>query len=148
MPVHVVVPICAPIERVFDAISDHETFLHSGETTARLLREGAVDRNGLGCVREVRAGRRVRYVEEITAWDRPSSFSYTILETSLPLRHLGSRLAFASNDRGTDVVWTANFEMPVLVVGRLLRAWLDRQLTRAFKEMRLAAKARLEAAAQ
>src|SRR5919198_3737750 len=93
--VRVHVHIEAPVERVFDAVSDHETFLRSeGGVSATVLRAGQPQRNGIGCLREVRVGRRVRYVEEITAWERPSSFEYVIRETSLPLRHAGSRLTF------------------------------------------------------
>lgn len=145
MPVRVVVHIAAPIERVFDAVSDHEVFLRTADgTTAKILREGATERNGLGCIREVNAGRRARYVEEITAWERPSSFAYTIREASMPLRHLGSRLALTPSGGGTDVEWTARFEITVPIVGRLLRAWVERQLARAFTEMLAAAKSRLE----
>jgi hypothetical protein len=146
MPVNVHVLICAPIDRVFDAVSDHETFLRTKDgTRTRLLRPGSSERNGLGCVREVTAGPRVRYVEEITAWERPVSFEYTIREASMPMRHMGSRLAFASRGTGTDVVWTARFEIPVPVVGSPLRLWLEGHLARAFDEMLAVAKARLEA---
>src|SRR5207247_2083021 len=73
----------APVEQVFDAVSDHESFLRSeGGVRARVVRAGEPERNGLGCLREVRVGRRVRYVEEITAWQRPSAFEYMIRETS------------------------------------------------------------------
>src|SRR6266436_4482749 len=86
--VRVHVHIEAPVERVFDAVSDHESFLRSeGGVRARVVRAGEPERDGLGCLREVRVGRRVRYVEEITAWQRPLAFEYMIRETSLPLRH-------------------------------------------------------------
>jgi uncharacterized protein YndB with AHSA1/START domain len=145
MTVRVRVHIDAPIERVFDAISDHETFLGSADgTTATVVRPGSFERNGLGCIREVRAGRQARYVEEITAWERPSSFEYKILETTLPLEHSGSRLAFTLNRGGTDVEWTARFKMRVPIVGRLLDVWVTRRLTDAFTNMLLSAKSKLE----
>jgi uncharacterized protein YndB with AHSA1/START domain len=148
MSVQVQVHIDAPIDRVFDAVTDHEVFLRTedGETRTKLLRSGLADRNGLGCVREVRVGRRVRYVEEITAWEPPASFEYTIREVSTPMRHLGSRLTFASRDGGTGVVWTARFEIPVPILGYPLRLWLERRLARAFTDMLVVAKGRLEAA--
>ena len=146
MPVEVHLHIDAPIDRVFDAVTDHEAFLRTedGDTRTTVLRPGPADRNGLGCVREVRVGRRVRYVEEITAWERPRCFEYTIREVSMPMRHLGSRLSFASSGGGTDVVWTARFEIPVPVLGYPLRLWLERRLADAFTDMLTVAKGRLE----
>jgi hypothetical protein len=148
MSVQVQVHIDAPIDHVFDAVSDHEVFLRTGDgdTRTRILRAGSIERSGLGCIREVRVGRRVRYVEEITAWERPSSFAYTIRECSVPMRHLGSHLTFASNGGETDVVWTAHFEIPVPILGYPLRLWLERRLARAFTDMLAVAKGRLEAA--
>ena len=146
MAVRVVVHINASPERVFDAAADHETFLRSKDgTTCMIVRAGATERNGLGCIREVRAGRRARYVEEIVAWDRPNGFEYLIRETSLPIRHEGSRLAFIPRGTGTDVTWTARFAVTVPVIGGLLRVWLDHLLTRAFTEFLRAAKQKLEA---
>lgn len=67
--------IGAPIDQVFSAIADHEMFLGSQQgITAKILRPGANERNGLGCLREVRVGVRTYYVEEITAWDPPKLF--------------------------------------------------------------------------
>ena len=55
--VRVHVHIEASVERVFDAVSDHESFLRSeGGVRARVVRAGEPERNGLGCPREVRVG--------------------------------------------------------------------------------------------
>jgi Polyketide cyclase / dehydrase and lipid transport len=102
--VRVHVQIESAVERVFDAVSDHESFLRSeGGVRARVVRAGEPERNGVGCLREVRVGRRVRYVEEIIAWECPWAFEYLIRETSLPLRHNGSRLTFTPQGSGTAV---------------------------------------------
>lgn len=142
--VRVVIHIDAPRERVFTAVSDHVAFLTQADTTVTILRPGDIDRNGLGCVREVRVGRRARYVEEITAWEPPTFFEYTIRETSLPLRHRGSRIELSAWGGGTDVTWTARFEITVPIVGGLLGSRVRRRLTTAFTNFLLAAKPRLE----
>ncbi|KYF68111.1 hypothetical protein BE11_15920 [Sorangium cellulosum] len=144
--VRVNVYIHAPVERVFDAVADHESFLRSGSSThTKVIRPGLTERNGLGALREVRAGKRIRYVEEITAFERPSSFEYQILESTQPLRHHGSRLRFTPRGDGTEVDWTSRFEIPLPLVGRVLGP-LSRQIFIAvFTELLLAEKARLEA---
>jgi uncharacterized protein YndB with AHSA1/START domain len=144
--IHVNVYIHAPVERVFDAVSDHEGFLRSEDgTRTTLLRPGTTERNGLGALREVRVGRRVRYVEEITAFARPTSFSYQIIESRPPLKHHGSQMRFTPRGEGTEIDWTGRFELTVPLVGRALGPITRRMLTAAFTELLLAAKARLEA---
>ena len=146
--VRVHVHIEAPVEQVFDAVSDHESFLRSeGGVRARVVRAGEPERDGLGCLREVRVGRRVRYVEEITAWQRPSAFEYMIRETSLPLRHAGSGLTFTPHGSGTNVEWTSRFEITVPILGRLLGVRARRIYAASFRGLLLAAKVRLEGAA-
>ncbi|HEY2516439.1 MAG TPA: TrmO family methyltransferase [Polyangiaceae bacterium] len=135
----------APIDRVFDAVSDHESFLHSPDgTRTTILRPGAEEPNGLGCLREVRAGRRARYVEEITRWDPPNSFGYTIRESSLPLKHEGSLLTFTPSGEGTIVEWGSRLDVTVPVVGGFLGARAKHTLERAFTSLLVAAKPRVE----
>lgn len=143
--VRVRVHIDVPIESAFDAVSDHERFLSSDDgMRTKLLREGIHERDGLGCLREIRLGRRAHYVEEITAWERPSFFEYTIRETSIPLRHEGSRITFTGASGGTDVEWTSRFEITVPIIGRFFGARVERLYTKAFTELLQAAKVRLE----
>ena len=137
--------IDAPVETVFDAASDHERFLRTDDgVAATIVRPGDRDHNGLGCLREVRVGRRARYLEEITAWQRPVAFEYTIRESSLPLRHAGSRLAFAPHGSGTQVEWTSRFEVTVPLVGPLLGLVAARRYAASFTKLLRQAKTRLE----
>ena len=143
--VQVNVHINAPIEQVFEAISDHEQFLKSSDgTRTKLLQEGSAERNGLGCVREVSVGKRAWYVEEITAWDRPASFEYTIRRASMPIHHEGSRLKFTEVGGGTDVQWSSRFCIPVPLLGGLLGAAAERLYSKAFAALLATAKAQLE----
>jgi hypothetical protein len=143
--IDLVVHIAAPLERVFATVSDHENFLRTDGVRTTLSRPGATDRNGVGCVRDVRIGRRLRFLEEITAWSAPRSFEYVIRECSLPMRHLGGKLTFTPAGGGTDVAWTSDFEVPVPWVGRFLGRAGKLAGTRAFRRLLVAAKARLEA---
>jgi uncharacterized protein YndB with AHSA1/START domain len=141
--IQVRVHIPAPVERVFDAVSDHETFFRFGDTTTKVVQPGTSERNGLGCLREVRAGRRTRYLEEITAWSRPSSFDYLIRETTVPMRHHGGRFTFTPKDGGTEVEWTSDFDITIPLVGRLVGAWSVRRYSKEFTNLLLRTKAHL-----
>jgi len=143
--VHVTIHIDAPITQVFESISDHERFLVGDDgTKTKVIHGGSSERNGLGCVREVRVGRRVWYVEEITAWDKPSHFEYTIRSASMPIRHEGSCLMFKVVDGGTDVEWTSRFRIPIPILGGFLGAKAAKIYKKAFTRLLAAAKAELE----
>ncbi|HET6326278.1 MAG TPA: SRPBCC family protein [Planctomycetaceae bacterium] len=143
--VFVRVSIKRPIADVFALVSDHEKFL-SGipGTTATILKPGSTERNGLGCLREVRVRDRIRYVEEITAWNPPHSFEYLIREASMPIRHHGSRIDFESRQESTDVTWQSHFDVPVPVVGWPLGIWMKRRYESAFFAMLSRARVVLE----
>jgi len=143
--VQVNVHINAPIERVFETISDHERFLRSADgTRTKLLQEGSAERNGLGCVREVSVGKRAWYVEEITAWNRPACFEYTIRSASMPIRHEGSRLSFAEVSGGTNVQWSSRFSIPIPILGGPLGAAAEKLFSKAFAALLETAKVQLE----
>jgi Polyketide cyclase / dehydrase and lipid transport len=143
--VQVNIHINAPIEQVFETISDHQQFLSSADgTVTTLLQEGKSERNGLGCIRQVKVGRRAWYVEEITAWERPIHFEYTIRKASMPIRHEVSRLSFTAANGGTDVQWSSRFSIPIPIVGLFLGAKAVNLYTKAFGALLKAAKAQLE----
>jgi uncharacterized protein YndB with AHSA1/START domain len=138
--------INAPIEQVFEAISDHEAFLVAADgTNTKVLQGGCSERNGLGCIREVRVGQRAWYVEEITAWEKPSFFEYTIRKASMPIHHEGSRLGFTAADGGTDVQWSSRFSITIPILGIFLGATAAKLYSKAFTGLLTAAKAQLEA---
>jgi Polyketide cyclase / dehydrase and lipid transport len=130
---------------VFALVSDHEKFLNGiSGTTTRIIKAGAVERNGLGCIREVRVGDRVRYVEEITQWQPPNSFEYLIREASIPIRHYGSRIDFSPNQSSTDVTWRSHFDVPIPIIGWALGQLMKRRYDSAFSAMLSQARVTLE----
>lgn len=138
-----------PIADVFLAVSDHERFLSAlPGTMVKVIRPGAIERDGLGCLREVRVGSRIRYVEEITLWDPPHAFEYLIREASIAIRHYGSRLDFAARDSATDVVWKSHFDVPLPVVGWPAGVFMKLRYQAAFSALLARAKATLEGTAQ
>jgi len=145
--VQVQVTIRAPVDAVFRAVADHAQFLRDRRTTTTVVRAGTSERDGPGCLREVRVKGGLRFLEEVTAWESPRSFEYIIRESTLPVEHEGGRLTFTAAGGATEVVWTTRFRPKVPLVGSLVGAAAERIFARTFTRLLQTAKAKLEAAA-
>jgi hypothetical protein len=131
---------------VFDLVSDHARYQDlSSVSRSRLVRRGTEDENGVGARREIRAS-GLRFEEEITAYDRPSSFSYKIVSSTLPIEHEGGTVDFSTVDGATKVVWVSTFRLKLPIFSRLATADAARRLERAFAEMLSEWRQRLERA--
>lgn len=112
----------APIERVFDAFTDHRRYKDMTPLRSSTLeREGDPAPNGLGAIRKLGlAGPPI--VEEVVGYDRPTYFAYKALK-GLPVKeHLGEvRLSEAGAQ--THVVYTINYtpSIPGPAVGLALK---------------------------
>jgi uncharacterized protein YndB with AHSA1/START domain len=125
----------APIEKVFELLSDHANYkLFPGITDSKLLREGKPDKNGVGALRRVETP-RIWFEEEVTAFDRPRSFEYRITKTSLPIQHQGGRVELQATPEGTAVTWTSTVRFTTPLIGGLLTRLMAPTLGKAFAVM-------------
>lgn len=127
--VRVVVRIQAPIEVVFETLSDHESMdSWPGVSKAVLVTEGS-PRNGVGAVRAV-SGNGLTLHEEVVLFESPNRYDYTIIK-GLPVDHLGS-VRFAQDGEFVDVAWEVNMSSKIpffaQIVGKLLRKGLGKAL--------------------
>lgn len=70
--------------------------------------------------------------EEITAYDRPHSYSYLILRSFPPFNHEGGTLTFTASGNGAHVEWLTRDTHPVWAGGKLLEAVTHRLLRSSF----------------
>jgi uncharacterized protein YndB with AHSA1/START domain len=118
--IHLQRTIDAPVEQVFDWLADPPNL-----AAAPLALRGRYAKDspgpGAGAVREVTAvGTWFR--EEITAYDRPRSYSYLIVRSFPPFNHEGGTLTFTASGGGTRVDWLSNYTHPAWAGGKLLEA--------------------------
>ncbi|BBX59570.1 Polyketide cyclase / dehydrase and lipid transport [Mycobacterium shottsii] len=116
--IHLERTIAAPVEQVFDWLADPTKL-----AAAPLVLKAGYTKDspppGAGAVREVTAlGAWFR--EQITAFDRPRSYSYLILRSFPPLIHQGGTLTFTPSDGGTHVDWLTTYTHPARTGGRFL----------------------------
>jgi uncharacterized protein YndB with AHSA1/START domain len=128
--IHLERTIDAPVEQVFDWLADPPNL-----AAAPLALRGRYAKDssapGAGAVREVTAvGTWFR--EEITAYDRPRSYSYLIVRSFPPFNHEGGTLTFTASGDGTRVDWLTNYTHPARAGGKLLEALTSRVLRSSF----------------
>jgi uncharacterized protein YndB with AHSA1/START domain len=119
----------APIELVFERITDHEAMGEwPGIGSCTLVREGT-PRNGLGAVRQVKA-RGLSLLEEVVYYEPPNRYDYRITK-GLPVDHLGS-VRLTPTEGGVELSWevrmTSRWPLVCEVVGSLLSKGLDEAL--------------------
>ncbi len=118
--VHVERTITAPVEQVFDWLADPANLA----AAPLVLKAGyAKDSSGpgAGAVREV-IGIGTWFREEITAYDRPRSYSYLIVRSFPPFNHEGGILTFTPSGDGTHVDWLSNYTHPAWAGGKVMEA--------------------------
>jgi len=140
--IHVTIGISAPIELIFDLLTDHDGMSRwPGVSSCRLVREGR-PRNGLGAIREVKA-LLTTLQEEVVRWEPPTRFDYTIIK-GLPVKHLGV-VTLVQYGSQVLVSWdvSLNSAAPLVkVVGSVLKRGLPKALAFVKKEAERLAAAR------
>lgn len=129
--IHVERVIAAPLEQVFDWMADPAAIA----TAPLVLRAGwAKGSSGpaAGAVRSV-AGAGMWFREEITAYDRPNSYSYLIIGSLPPFDHDGGTLTFTQQGERTHVDWLTSYTHPARFGGKVLEAVSSRLLPWNFR---------------
>ena len=132
--IHLERTIAAPVEKVFGWLADP-----SNLAAAPLALKAGYAKDspghGAGAVREV-VGVGTWFREEITAYDRPRSYTYLIVRSFPPFNHEGGTLTFTALDGGsgdgTHVDWLSNYTHPARAGGKLLEAVSYRLLRSSF----------------
>jgi uncharacterized protein YndB with AHSA1/START domain len=110
----------APIETVFDALSDHRRFANYVWPIRRstLDREGTPAPNGIGAVRRLEVlGPPI--VEEIIEYQRPTRYAYKLVSGGPVRDHVGT-IELRETGTGTEVSWHLRSTPTVPGIGGLL----------------------------
>jgi uncharacterized protein YndB with AHSA1/START domain len=132
--IHVERTIGAPVEQVFDWLA-YPVNLAAAPLALRARYATDSPGPGAGALREV-IGVGMWFREEITAYDRPQSYSYLIVRSFPPFNHDGGTLTFTESDGvsggGTHVDWRSDYTHPARAGGKLLEALSYRLLRSSF----------------
>lgn len=124
--------IKAPIEKVFDLLSDHANYKDfPGVKDSELVKKGKPHKNGVGAVREIDAG-TAWFREEITAYERPVRLDYLITKSRPPMEHKGGSVRLEATAAGTEVTWSSTLRIRIPLIGGLVTKLVAPQLAKAF----------------
>ena len=115
-----------PIQEVFDAISDHESYgQFKAIDNAKLLKEGEQDKNGVGALREICASGAVLH-EAITAYESPVLMKYKIVYSKpLPYDHQLGEIRLSEEGNKTRVIWRSQGHITIPLLGNW---YFDKQI--------------------
>lgn len=116
------IDIKAPIEKVFDVLSDHEKYSKfNGILSSKLIQWGEYEKNGKGAIRQLDSlGGTI--LEEILAFKRNDFFEYKVIQCyvnlgliriDIPLVHLLGRVNFKETEEGTEINWVSVFDLDI-----------------------------------
>jgi uncharacterized protein YndB with AHSA1/START domain len=143
--------IRAPIETVFEALSDHERFFRGhGVRSCVVTTPGTTEKNGLGAVRTIEAFGQ-RFAEEVIRFERPTRFDYrirsvTMFGRKLPMKHELGWIELSEGKGGTKVAWRSRFTVGVPLIGDRIARLAASGAERAFRGLMKQAKRELESA--
>lgn len=131
--IHVEKTLDMPIEKAFEVISDHQNYsLYAGIKEANLLRSGDEHKNGVGAIRQIKAG-AMTLQEEIIEYDEPHVMEYRIISASpVNMVHPKGRIELAKVGDKTKVVWHSEFGFRFPLIGQWLDNWFGPRFSKAF----------------
>lgn len=124
-----------PVEKLFAYLGEHEnleTIFHP--TRIRRIADGQGARNGVGSAREMRALGGPAFVETVTAYRENELIEYRITRGSPLKNHLGV-MRFSSTPTGSHLHYTIEFEGKLPLIGRLIRAVLERGIRQGLRKV-------------
>ena len=132
--------VAAPIETVWDKLSDHVGMSQWGPVTVTMDKLGATDPNGVGAVRRIASrGPGPDIVEEVVTFEAPNLFGYKAL-SGTPFPGYAGEVRLTPAGSGTHIDYTvsttASFPLvkaPLAVVCQVLLRLLARASTKASK---------------
>jgi carbon monoxide dehydrogenase subunit G len=132
--------VAAPIETVWDTLSDHVGMSEWGPVTVTMDKLGTADPNGVGAIRRIAsAGPGPDIVEEVVTFEAPNLFGYKAL-SGTPFPGYAGEVRLTPAGSGTHINYTvsttASFPLvkaPLAVICQVLLRLLARASTKTSK---------------
>jgi len=132
--IEIVQEFSMPVERVFNALADHNNLSNVFGIPVKRIQDGYDDVNGVGSVRALGIG-PLATQETVVALEPNVSIDYEITKNGGPLQNHHGRIDFEPTSRGSRVTWTIVFDS-FPVIGPVTKKVLETAITRGLKKLR------------
>ena len=123
-----------PPERIFAYLAEHENLAEIFGAKITRLRDGEVERNGVGSVRRLQIGPAPPFEETVTEFVPSERIVYKITKGS-PLRgHVGV-MSFAPDGEGTRFLYDIRLASPIPGLAALVRLSLTRSINQGLAKV-------------
>ena len=128
----------APIQQVFNDMTDHAAFGRLLRVKIRRIKDGADPQypNGLGSVRRISPPGLPVFEETVIRFDANRRMDYTITKGS-PIKNHRGTLQFRADGNGTQLEYTIRFEpkLGIPFLGKALEFLVGTPIQRAIKQL-------------
>jgi len=131
--IKIVQTFAAPVEQVFDALSDHESFGRICGIKAKRVKDGEGTENGLGSVRQLNIGPLPSFEETITDFVPNELIEYKITQGSPIKNHVGT-MKFSSQGDQTVLHYTIKLESKIPFTTGLIKSALENGISGGLKK--------------
>lgn len=119
----------APVEQVFNTLSDHESFGRICGISATRIKDGDDGASGLGSIRELKIGPLPSFDETITQFVPNELIEYRITRGSPIKNHVGT-MRFKEQDGQAVLNYTIELESKIPLTTGLIKAALENGISK------------------
>ena len=127
----------APVDTIFNIITDHEAFGHVINTkTKRVVDSQDENKNGLGSIRRVNAFPAPAFEETVVAFEPNKLMEYVVSKGS-PVKNHKGRMEFFDEQGKTSLTYTIDFEpkLPFLFFGSIVKNAIENPIRDGLKRL-------------
>jgi ribosome-associated toxin RatA of RatAB toxin-antitoxin module len=127
----------APVETIFNIITDHEAFGHVINTKIkRVVDSKDENKNGLGSIRRVSAFPYPAFEETVVAFEPNQVMEYVVSKGS-PIKNHKGRMEFFDEEGKTRLNYTIDFEpkLPFLFFGSIIKNAIENPIRDGLKRL-------------
>ena len=127
----------APIETIFNILSDHESFGNVLATKIRRVKDSPDENNnGVGSVRRICSFPLPAFEETVVDFVPNSLVEYVVSKGS-PIKNHKGRMEFSQEDDQTKLFYYIEFQprLPLIFLGSILKAAIETPIRKSLKKL-------------